>query len=448
MSKIQFRELFTTAKQHGLLRYPLCEICQRYNFESYSQLATPTRYLSEVVWDMSKIQFRELFTTTARTSRPRCRCVRYVKDTISRAIHNARTYILHVDRVVWDMSKIQFRELFTTVTQRRDRCTELCEICQRYNFESYSQQSYGKVLSLFVVWDMSKIQFRELFTTHHRSKRRPPRLCEICQRYNFESYSQHFLQSYDIKRGCVRYVKDTISRAIHNGLLLRTWLDGVVWDMSKIQFRELFTTRTVGIFLSNSLCEICQRYNFESYSQQLTDTAGRTWVVWDMSKIQFRELFTTPPLFGMEHPWLCEICQRYNFESYSQLDIAGEVRSGRCVRYVKDTISRAIHNKKRNLKISADVVWDMSKIQFRELFTTVSSPHHPDHRLCEICQRYNFESYSQLETDYGFFDMRCVRYVKDTISRAIHNGWSPSVRLPCVVWDMSKIQFRELFTTV
>gem|GEM_PF-3340622 len=114
---------------------------------------------------------------------------------------------------------------------------------------------------------MSKIQFRELFTTFKGAFRGVRGLCEICQRYNFESYSQRDDgEEYDVEC-CVRYVKDTISRAIHNSST--AWVS-VLW-----------------------LCEICQRYNFESYSQH--------------------PVGIHPALLE-----LCEICQRYNFESYSQ----------------------------------------------------------------------------------------------------------------------------------
>ncbi len=63
----------------------------------------------------------------------------------------------------------------------------------------------------------------------------------------------------------------------------------------------------------------------------------------------------------------------------------------------------------------------MSKIQFRELFTTIYHAFRKRTELCEICQRYNFESYSQLQCRILVNLLCCVRYVKDTISRAIHN---------------------------
>ena len=165
---------------------------------------------------------------------------------------------------------------------------------------------------------MSKIQFRELFTTLWGYATYPSTLCEICQRYNFESYSQPKNASYFTEDSCVRYVKDTISRAIHNVKLV----GGVVLR----------------------LCEICQRYNFESYSQQrrLGDWLRGGCVRYVKDTIS-RAIHNEITAFTLVIT-LCEICQRYNFESYSQRMRMPSKPGTRCVRYVKDTISRAIHN--------------------------------------------------------------------------------------------------------
>ena len=61
-------------------------------------------------------------------------------------------------------------------------------------------------------------------------------LYSICQRYNFESNLQRSLQRCLICVNCIRYVKDTILKAIYNILkreVVRIW---TVFDMSKIQF--------------------------------------------------------------------------------------------------------------------------------------------------------------------------------------------------------------------
>ena len=241
------------------------------------------------------------------------------------------------------MSKIQSWELFTTQDWLRGDGDKLCEICQRYNLESYSQRWDVHVIYVCVVWDMSKIQSWELFTTYTWCNLGLLTLCEICQRYNLESYSQRI-----------------------NGHIIYTI---VVWDMSKIQSWELFTTYCSQHTLAGSLCEICQRYNLESYSQQTGWTMLIIIVVWDMSKIQSWELFTTDGVWSFLNPVLCEICQRYNLESYSQ-HLSPE-------------------------QLQRFVVWDMSKIQSWELFTTGKLILKKEPVLCEICQRYNLESYSQ-----------------------------------------------------
>ena len=63
----------------------------------------------------------------------RTHCIRYVKDTILKAIYNYRL--------------------------RMAVLLLLYSICQRYNFESNLQQTYYCNLSLSTVFDMSKIQF-------------------------------------------------------------------------------------------------------------------------------------------------------------------------------------------------------------------------------------------------------------------------------------------------
>ena len=59
-------------------------------------------------------------------------------------------------------------------------------------------------------------------------------LYSVYQRYNFESN----LQRADVERGkvhcCIRYIKDTILKAIYNQLPLSYDRHGAVFDMSKI----------------------------------------------------------------------------------------------------------------------------------------------------------------------------------------------------------------------
>ena len=92
---------------------------------------------------------------------------------------------------------------------------------------------------------------------------------------------------------------------------------------------------------------------------------------------------------------LYSICQRYNFES--NLQRLCKITCGflGCIRYVKDTILKAIYN-----------ICVM-------LYHNIA--------LYSICQRYNFESNLQPISPPPFIIPGCIRYVKDTILKAIYN---------------------------
>ena len=62
------------------------------------------------------------------------------------------------------------------------------------------------------------------------------KLYSICQRYNFESNLQPFVSYSIVSPGCIRYVKDTILKAIYNQETAVTTATSAVFDMSKIQF--------------------------------------------------------------------------------------------------------------------------------------------------------------------------------------------------------------------
>ena len=89
-----------------------------------------------------------------------------------------------------------------------------------------------------------------------------------------------------------------------------------------------------------------------------------------------------------------------------------------CIRYVKDTILKAIYNVRIVEHISVSAVFDMSKIQFCKQFTTEDYQHTEVCRLYSICQRYNFESNLQLNSIRSRSTKSCIRYVKDTILEA------------------------------
>ena len=61
--------------------------------------------------------------------------------------------------------------------------------------------------------------------------------------------------------------------------------------------------------------------------------------------------------------------------------------------------------------------------------------------LYSICQRYNFESNLQQMATEILGDISCIRYVKDTILKAIYNNKLADIANQYAVFDMSKIQF-------
>ena len=143
------------------------------------------------------------------------------------------------------------------------------------------------------------------------------------------------------------------------------------------------------------LFSICQRYNFESKSQLSAVVVNSLrccfrYVKDTILKANHNDHFN-PILLKL----LFSICQRYNFESKSQLPEFSEKTLLSCFRYVKDTILKANHN---------------FKSSFRDAF-----------ELFSICQRYNFESKSQLQRVRMPHSISCFRYVKDTILKANHN---------------------------
>ena len=166
--------------------------------------------------------------------------------------------------------------------------------------------------------------------------------------------------------------------------------------MSKIQFWKQFTTNTRYLSIMFLLYSICQRYNFESNLQPQRHNRYIQKAVFDMSKIQFWKQFTTTIIVRLLRGLLYSICQRYNFESNLQLSIKQMEKDLCCIRYVKDTILKAIYNLQSQVQLDNTAVFDMSKIQFWKQFTTRGRCYKITHLLYSICQRYNFESNLQL----------------------------------------------------
>ena len=140
MSKIQFWKQFTTSLTRTISPQTLYSICQRYNFESNLQPNHSICGANLAVFDMSKIQFWKQFTTIKPYKATLQGCIRYVKDTILKAIYNYAHLIVSRFLAVFDMSKIQFWKQFTTVRKVLQGQRWLYSICQRYNFESNLQQ--------------------------------------------------------------------------------------------------------------------------------------------------------------------------------------------------------------------------------------------------------------------------------------------------------------------
>ena len=160
-----------------------------------------------------------------------------------------------------------------------------------------------------------------------------------------------------------------------------------------------------------------------------------------MSKIQFWKQFTTLPKLLTIFLQLYSICQRYNFESNLQRYVYQNPTNPSCIRYVKDTILKAIYNTSWLFFLYPWAVFDMSKIQFWKQFTTIAQSIAQTTLLYSICQRYNFESNLQPSTPRSLCSISCIRYVKDTILKAIYNMSSGVMPKHRAVFDMSKIQY-------
>ena len=141
---------------------------------------------------------------------------------------------------------------------------------------------------------MSKIQIWKRITTNNMLSDISEGLYLICQRYKFESESQH--------TGLCRF--------------LRT----AVFNMSKIQIWKRITTKNGLGMQQKRLYLICQRYKFESESQQPHKIYPTYTAVFNMSKIQIWKRITTESRIEIMNTLLYLICQRYKFESESQLN--------------------------------------------------------------------------------------------------------------------------------
>ena len=139
--------------------------------------------------------------------------------------------------------------------------------------------------------------------------------------------------------------------------------------MSKIQIWKRITTGADPQAAPPELYLICQRYKFESESQPLLLIYPLSYAVFNMSKIQIWKRITTTQTATQHAKQLYLICQRYKFESESQLGC------------FYTWLWCAVFN--------------MSKIQIWKRITTPLHRYSGKRRLYLICQRYKFESDSQ-----------------------------------------------------
>ena len=118
---------------------------------------------------------------------------------------------------------------------------------------------------------------------------------------------------------------------------------------------------------------------------------------------------------------LYSICQRYNFESNLQPVSRLNKSIEGCIRYVKDTILKAIYNPYK---------------QTNHIY-----------RLYSICQRYNFESNLQHTRKSKIRTSCCIRYVKDTILKAIYNLFTRNPTCERLYSICQRYNIRSKFTT-
>ena len=140
MSKIQIWKRITTDASLVMSLGGLYLICQRYKFESESQLISNSSHKEKAVFNMSKIQIWKRITTCPGLATKRV-------------------------MAVFNMSKIQIWKRITTSAANGRKRQLLYLICQRYKFESESQLRLACLIYISAVFNMSKIQIWKRITT-------------------------------------------------------------------------------------------------------------------------------------------------------------------------------------------------------------------------------------------------------------------------------------------
>ena len=155
------------------------------------------------VFNMSKIQIWKRITTIVRLSvfirKLYLICQRYKFESESQR----NGYECARQLAVFNMSKIQIWKRITTSSVNVAHWSWLYLICQRYKFESESQPEIVWQHQIPAVFNMSKIQIWKRITTRVMLICPSPRLYLICQRYKFESESQHYVYLPAMTSSCI-----------------------------------------------------------------------------------------------------------------------------------------------------------------------------------------------------------------------------------------------------
>ena len=257
--------------------------------------------------------------------------------------------------------KDTIQKQFTTWLLRFQCQSVLCSIFQRYNSKAIHNTDCTMVISPFVVLNISKIQFKSNSQPFPNSKTHSLR----CAQYFKDTIQKQFTTFIPLpcrrKELCSIFQRYN-SKAIHNCTRSGNTNQGVVLNISKIQFK------------SNSQLDGSIVIVGDGCAQYFKDT--------------IQKQFTTVFSVSASYLWLCSIFQRYN--------------------------SKAIHNVAHCAFIGRQVVLNISKIQFKsnsqlssfcvslleccaqyfkdtiqKQFTTPGTTYINTRKLCSIFQRYN-----------------------------------------------------------
>ena len=309
--KDTIQKQFTTQRYLQSLLLQLCSIFQRYNSKAIHNSIPEVPDVPSVVLNISKIQFKSNSQPGQKLNIMSESCAQYFKDTIqkqfttklfscvltimlcsifqrynSKAIHNAFTRGTTIPEVVLNISKIQFKsnsQLDTIPPRILKSCAQyfkdtiqkqfttfksispleklLCSIFQRYNSKAIHNAFTKGCNYLYVVLNISKIQFKS----------------------NSQLKSENDVQ--DVR--CAQYFKDTIQKQFTT---IPSKLIFIVCcaQYFKDTIQKQFTTQLLNLNQIDLLCSIFQRYNSKAIHNFLKFIIKVKKVVLNISKIQFK----------------------------------------------------------------------------------------------------------------------------------------------------------------